>query len=440
MNRTNKFDVLVLIMVVLTVLVAPTQMALSLKAGPAHTVSDIGLSLADALLALTALVWGIGVLARGQLRQLRWPPAAAWVFLLLCVPSLFWTGSAPRGAAKLAQYIEYFFVAYLVFINTMITRRARIAVLVALLAGLVVNTGLAYRTYYMIPVDKGFTLSNVAGLLKDRSLFGAYLCLLVPIAGALALFARQIWVKVLGAILVLASAGVMLAGGPFIGLIVGLGVLVAMWNFRALPVYLGLVLVAVLAAMPMMRHDNRQILAESLFMFNEQGKDEGHGVSRRYLEWQAALKSLDPMQPPYAARWDYPRKVVFGHGIGLYEKEIELCWGSLPRANEMNETVLESDTQNQYVVLAITTGFASVLAFVWLLACYAHRARLTLIDSAEPLDKAIAAGVICAVIAIAVAGNFGLFVVRGVGLVLVCLAALAAAQRSATDREVSHEK
>ncbi len=143
MNRTNKLDVIVLVCVALTMLLAPTQLAVRIKAGPAHTVADVGVSPADIMLAVTALIWGIGVFAYKRWSQLRWPPAAAWVFLLLCVPSVFWSGSFKRSAAELVQYIEYFFVAYLVLVNTLVSKRARIAVLVALLVGLSANTVVA---------------------------------------------------------------------------------------------------------------------------------------------------------------------------------------------------------------------------------------------------------------------------------------------------------
>lgn len=428
MKTTSKFDVVVLVMVVLTVLVTPTQMAIFIKPGPEHTVSDIGLSLADVLLALTALVWGIGVIARGQLRQLRWPPAAAWVFLLLCVPSLFWTASMPQGAAKLAQYIEYFFVAYLVFVNTLATRRARIAVLAALLVGLAVNVFMAYRTYTTEAYSAAFPV-HVAGLFGYRNDFGAYLCVLVPVAGALVLLAREIWLKVVGLLLLGAAVSVMLAGGPFLGLLLSLGVMVGWRAFRALPVYLLLVLALVLLILPALRYNNREILTKSLFMYNESGKDEDHRVEKRFLEWQAALKALDPAQQPYRTQMEYYRKVLLGQGIGMYDKEILRFWERMPRPDE---DIMEHDTQNQYVVLAISVGFPAALAFIWLLASYGCQARRSLLNSEDDIDQTIAVGAVCAIVATSVAGLFGLIIVKGVGLVLVFLAAMAAAPKTST--------
>ena len=425
MNKTNWFDVLVLVMVVLTVLVAPTQWALKIKMGAEHTVADVGLSPADLMLALTALVWGIGVLVRAQLRRLRWPPLAAWVFVLLCVPSVFWGPSMRRGAAELVQYVEYFLVAYLVFVNTIVTRRAKIAVLAALFVGLGVNTLLAWRMYTTVLYSDAL-LADVAGLLGNRNIFGVYLCLLVPLAGALALLAAKVYTKAVGVLLVVLSVGIILAGGPFLGLLVGLGVLVAMWRFRYLPVYFALVLLVVLVGLPVLRYNNRQLLTESVFMYNEQGSSEEYRVAKRYLEWQAALKSLDPSQPPYFSRADYFQKTLLGHGIGLYEKEVERFMGTMPRAPQ---AALEQDTQNQYLVLAVSCGFPAALAFMWLLASYAHRARMSLLTSPDRLDKAITCGFIAGIVAIAVAGNFAPVIVRGVGLVLVCLAAMATGRK-----------
>jgi len=94
---------------------------------------------------------------------------------------------------------------------------------------------------------------------------------------------------------------------------------------------------------------------------------------------------------------------------------------------------METDTHNQYLVLAISVGFPAALAFIWLLASYAHRARLSLLTSADRLDKIIAVGLICALIAVVLAANFTVVIARGVGLVLVCLAAMSAAEKSPTD-------
>ncbi len=436
MNRTNKLDAVVLVCVVLTMLVAPTQLAVRIKAGPAHTVADIGVSLADIMLAVTALIWGIGVLVYKRWGQLRWPPAAAWVFLLLCVPSVFWAGSFKRSAAELVQYLEYFFVAYLVFVNTLVNRRARIAVLVALLVGLSANTAVAFLQYSRMQTGDPV---GIAGLLGNRNIFGAYLCLMVPVAGALTLFARRTWVKIVCAVLALAPMAVMLAGGPFIALLVGIGVLVALRKFSALPIYLAGAFVLILLVLPSLKHNNLDILTDSVFMYNEQGKTEGHRVLKRYLEWQAALKSLDPAQPPYTTRLDYTRKVLLGHGIGVYKNHIERFWGAMPTPIE---DIIEPDTQNQYVVLAVSSGFPAALAFVWMLVTFARRAGLGLAGpatQAKPLDKALLVGVLAGLVSVAIAANFALVIVRGVGLILVCLGAMAAAQSTASSGKAANE-
>ena len=161
-------------------------------------------------------------------------------------------------------------------------------------------------------------------------------------------------------------------------------------------------------------------------MYDEKGPDEDHRVLKRYLEWQAALKSLDAKQPPYNGTWtEYAKRLAFGHGIGVYEKDIERFWGAMPSPAE---NVIEPDSQNQYIVLAVSSGFPAMLAFVWLLATFAHQARMRMLTSGDRIEKAAAAGMLCGLIALAVAANFALVIVRGVGLVMVCLAAMTAAE------------
>ena len=412
--KTNKFDMLVLAMVVITLLTVPTQ----------WTVSDVGIEPAAIMMALTALVWGVGVLVRRQLGTLRWPPLAAWVFLGLCVPSLAWTANFSRGLVELLQFIAYFFVAYMVFVNTLVTPRAKKAALVALAAGLLANVAYAFRMYVTtlnvqhLPVD-------VAGLLGNRNVFGVYLCLLVPLAGAVALYSRPAWTRIIGAVLALISLGVVLAGGPYLGILVGLGGLVGCWRFRYLPVYIAFALTFTLFALPAMRHDNLRIMSESVFMYDEAVSPSDHPVQVRYLEWQQALKSLDPEQPPYVTKGDYYQRVLLGHGIGMYERNVARFRGALPYPDA---NVIEPDSQNQYVVLAITSGFPAALAFVWLLATYGYGACRTMLAGREPMDRAIAAGVIASMIAVAIAANWALVIVRGTGFIIAALAAMSAQQ------------
>jgi len=53
-----------------------------------------------------------------------------------------------------------------------------------------------------------------------------------------------------------------------------------------------------------------------------------------------------------------------------------------------------------------------------------------MLTSPDPTDKALAAGLLVGIIALAVAANFALVLVRGVGLVLVCLAAMTTARKT----------
>lgn len=419
MNRTSAWDWAVLIGVVLTVLAAPTQYSLRIPTGAAHTFADIGVAPADVLLAVTAVVWGIGVLAQRRLGSLRWPPPAAWIFLALCVPSVFWAGSRMRALAELAQYFAYFFVGYLVLVNVLATSKRRAAVVYALLVGLALNLGLAAWQYLA-----GQSAVQVGGALANRNLLGAYFCLLVPLASATDFFTGRVWLRLAGAILAVAPLFFIMAGGPFLALLVSLGIIIGIRNFRMVPAYLAAVVVLVIFIFPALPRNNAVELSRSLFLYDEQATDEGHQVARRYLEWQAGLKSLDSRQAVHTDRGTYIRHMLLGQGLGVYEKEIGRLWGAMP---DPKENVVEPDSQNQYVVLAVSAGLPAALAFVWLLVTYARGGWSALSSASAPLDQALAAGTLAAMVAIGLAGFFTVAIARGVGLILVTLAATAAA-------------
>jgi hypothetical protein len=87
-------------------------------------------------------------------------------------------------------------------------------------------------------------------------------------------------------------------------------------------------------------------------------------LSQRLLEWQAALNLF--MDGPY-----------FGTGIGTYQDEIGHFYRSFPKLNSS-----EPNTQNNFLIVAATTGIIGLSALLWLIL-YFLKMQISLIRSAH---------------------------------------------------------
>jgi len=400
----------------LTLCTAPTQWTL---------ITNPRLGLADLLLAATAGVWGLDILLTRGWRRL-WAARPHWTHLLftLCAAAAVCT-AVDRGEAlkELVQIFEYFIVGAMVF-AAFLRERDDTALVGARLVShppLFPTLGVVTAVVLALALVQYFSPAGhrsiacfaepktldiivnvlggrespllVGGTFGNRNVLGGFMTLALPLAAAGALGAvRGIAARIGCALLLLAGLTVILSGAAYWAVIIAV---VALAAARGVKVFIPVALVLVLwqaCVLPNLPRENDLCHFESVALYDDAGQP-----TRRYPEWQAAASMI--LTHPW-----------LGVGPGNYQRQVGPFYGQVPNATGP----AEPDIQNLYLVLGATCGLPALLAFGALLT--------TAIGSAQ---KAGRAGVVAALAAFSLACVWHPLLVRGLGLPLVFVLALA---------------
>ena len=377
-------------LVLLMLIVAPTQWSLRLPGGMHLTLADLLLAAALPLGLLTGL------------RPWRLPFVHA-LFLGLAALAVFGAGNRTEGIKEWIQLALYFGAGTLVA-GTALRQKGRRGLKLGVYAFL--GTGalivaLAAIQYWHGPQGDPLT---VRGSFGNRNVLGGYLALLLPIAFGLFLHATSWRMRLFTALLFLVGLSVCLSGPALLAIAL---VCVALAALRG-PGWLietGLVLmVGYTLLLPRLPRANEYETFASMALY-----DEGGMPTRRYPEWQAA--TMMTLEKPWR-----------GYGLGSYQKRVGSFYGVVPNATGP----AEPDIQNLYLVLAATAGIPTCLAFLALLlqgAAGSVRAAIR-VDRSAPIPG-LDAGIAAAVAAFALTAVWHPLLVRGIGLPLAMILAAA---------------
>jgi O-antigen ligase len=390
---------------------APTQWSFTAARG-------VNVSPADLLLLPVAGCWLPGILLTGRWRRLAprlgfgcgTAPHPFWRFwphaLLALIAAVSVGVAADRASAvkEVVQLTLYLIVAPLLVFDfvrpadALLPRRLAL-VLAALLAPLLINVTVAVAQYF----QAGLQDLAVRGLFLNRNVLGGYLALTAPILFGLAADSRRGWLRGGAIILVLLAAmSVTLAGAAYAAITLSLLLLAARKGarlFLATAVCLTLWQVCVLPRLP---RGNDLAHFRTVALYDAAGAPE-----RRYPEWQAAA-SLILTHP------------LTGVGAGNYQREIGQYYDVVPHATGPSEP----DIQNLYLVLAASLGLPAL--FVWMavlgraVCAAAGAARGT-----PTWQTGLAGGLMAGIGAFALAALWHPLLVRGIGIPLAAILALA---------------
>jgi len=381
--------------VLATLCIAPTQWALELR-------PKFYLSPADLTLAFTAGVWLLDIfITREWRRLLPLPPWQHLLFVALACASALTAPDRLAALKDLIQYTEYFIVGYLLFAAFLRSDpRAPKQALIALTAVTVLILGVALVHYFRPAVD----VLKVRGTFGNRNVLGGYLALALPILFGAVLGVRAPGCKLLLAILLVAGLTVNLSGAAFFAVAGVIACMAATRGFKLFIPVVAFLLVWQAFVLPRLPRDNDLAHFQSLALYNGAGN-----VERRYPDWQAA----------YSMALTHP---WLGVGLGNYQKNVGQYYDNVPRQTGPSEP----DIQNLYLVLAASAGLPALLAFLALLTgaeLAARTASNALLSSS--FNTSLAQGVAGSISAFAVMVVWHPLLVRGIGLPLVFLIALA---------------
>lgn len=373
-------------------IVSPTQLAL--EVAPRTFVS-----LADPLVWLVCLLWLVDRLQARALRDIRLPPIPAIIFVALAAVSVL-QATARLGALKeIIQYTEYFLVTAALIINTVRTDgalRRMVYVILGITSAILALAAVQYLTPGRIPLAVG-------GALGNRNVLGGYLALALPLAYGICLFSNKLPLRIWCGGIVLLGTLVCLAGATCLALLLSLLVLSTLRNRRTMLVFAAVALLLLLVVFPHLPHGHSQALLDSIALYEDDGTP-----TRRYPEWQAAVNLVR----------EYP---LTGVGAGAYQQNIGMYYGAVPDATGPNEP----DIQNLYLVLAASLGLPGLVAFLAMLVFGAGSAARGFFTSADDFRRGVSVGLLGAVLAFALNAVWAPLLVRGIGIPLAAVLALA---------------
>ena len=413
----------------------------TLAEGLGYASKTFSVALSDVVFALVVAFF---VACTTQLRawnRLWWPPLPCWALIFALVVSALHsptigaqiaeqgrplTEYSKAALAEIVQWAAYFLVAPWIFVNLMHDNRggalvSRRALAMASLGVAALLSGLAAFAQLEL-----FKLDAPRGLFSSPNVYGAFLALVAPLlleSEAQARGARAQLATTLAGVLVAAAllfTGVSL--WAIVALFVGLVAAIAARRGQLKVKAYRLAFVTALALVALVSWRGQSSLEPFRAPFTQLG-DAKEPVKKQFVEWQVATRFNTPRERAFAT----------GFGPGNYQSNIGTLYqyDSIP-----NEKKMPPDSNNLWLVQAMSIGVLGLGALVWVVA---HFWGLAWRAARLNPDDWLGAGVIGSLSAWIFVNFFHALVVRGAGLVLAFVFALAvvAAQEALKERNES---
>ena len=392
------------------------------------------IALSDVVFAAVVLFFVLRVTQMRAWKRLWWPPLPCWalIFALLISlvhsPSIGASGGLLTKESKVAladivQWTAYFLVAPWLFVNLIFDRREgalisrRTLALTTLALATLLSGALAMAQLQL------FKLDAPRGLFSSPNVYGAFLAFVAPLlieAEAESSGARAgSWVTALGVLATAAFLFTTVSLWAMLAFIIGaLAAALTRPGATRLKAF-RLAFVAAFALVMLVSWRGQS----SLYAFREPSSKLGDAkepVKKQFIEWQVAT------------RFNTPRERVFATGFGPGNYQLNI--GPLYQYDSIpNEKKMPPDSNNLWLVQAMSIGVLGLGALVWVVTYFWSLAwRAARHNSGDWLG----AGVVGSLSAWIFVNFFHALIVRGAGLVLAFVFALAvvASQTAAQGR------
>lgn len=424
----------------------------TLAEGLGYASKTFSVALCDVVLALTVLLFVVRTVQMKAWKRLWWPPLPCWALLFAALIALVHAENvheqvgAAIAAAKhfgprtlltkeskvaitvMIQFVGYFLIAPWLFVNllhdrrgeTLISRRdtAIAALFVAVAAGILLGDLQAFVFHRdnepntgPHAVDSSLIVQASAphGFFSSGNIYSGVLCILLPLFWALwgsrtsekfgPAFKFGLPLLTFGAFFSISSVPALI----FLAIGITAALLIPQTRGKAplgIAITLACLVITWFAAPTAVRD------ARASFLQLNSDKQE---VKKQFIEWEVAL------------RWNSPRERAFATGVapGNYQNNI----GKLYQYDGIpNEEKMPPDSNNLYLVQGVALGVLGLGTLLWVVGHFFGLARRAL--RTNPGDW-IPEGVMAALIAWFLVNLFHAMIVRGAGLVLAFLFALA---------------
>lgn len=406
---------------------------------------------ADVLCAGLLVLWALLALRSGRLRRLPRPtaPVVAWIavaILSVSAAALDAEGALSRagikaGVIEIAQIFLYFVFAYMLCADVL-NDLGRLRRACIVLLGATTVTVLWALAHYLLEAEA----FDVRGGFGNRNVYSAFLVVVMPLLLGVFVHERDRRLRYWSLALVPLAMLTML-GPPHVWLMAALCAWVAYVrgeDYRRI-LMPGILFLALAINIGLPR--NHQANVVELFDPYERGElykletggvetaefegEEGAPsdtliVKKRWLEWQPALAMMS-------------ENIALGVGAGSYQRRIgeTAYYGALPNVKKS-----EPDTNNFYLVIGASMGFAGLVCVVAMLALYWRWSGQIWLRAGSRIERGLGAGLPAAIVGIALANLFTSLFVRGCGTLwaLVFAMALVAIRESSSGRNATTQQ
>lgn len=426
----------------------------TLAEGLGYASKTFSLDFSDVAFALVFVFFLVRVIQMRAWKRLWWPPLACWALIFALLISALHSPALSKGIADnglsgkevkaaladIVQWAGYFLVAPWIFVNLMLDRRAGETISRRALAIGTLGVAALLNCAVGLAQLQIFTLDAPRGLFSSPNVYCAFLAICAPLlleaeadeepsaaskklglaeTPRLTKAARRLQ-RVVTALGVFVAAVLLFTGVSLwatLAFIVGLAAAALTRVGRLKVKALRLAFVAAFALVALISWRGQSGLSEFREPFTKLS-DKSEKVKKQFIEWQVATRFNTPRERAFAT----------GYGPGNYQLNIGPLYGydSIP-----NEQKMPPDSNNLWLVQAMSIGALGLGALIWVVT---HFWMLAWRAARSNSTDWLGAGVVGSLSAWIFVNFFHALIVRGAGLVMAFVFALAvvASQASQT--------
>jgi hypothetical protein len=369
-------------------------------------------------------------------RKIWWPPFPCWALIAALLLSIahsrplinavtesigdaeagfkamvmaFLTKESKEALAETIQFIGYFLIAPLLFVNLIHDTRHTVFISRRRLALWTFFGALSLVALFgVVQLAQGQEVPHA--LFGSPNAYGGFCAIVLPL-----LFARLTSARVTTPLAIgLSIAAVVVFAATIVSFWAILTILIALAFVGillrvSLRAFVALAVAGVLLLLLWPVQANlKAVRQQSYSLMHQSPETQKWQVKKQFIEWQVAVARLaDPREASFAT----------GAGPGNYQFNIGSYYARLP-----NEKKMPPDSNNLFLVQAINIGLLGLATLLWVIYRFAQIAFLAL---RKYRDDWLAAGVLGSLLAWMLVNCFHALIVRGTGVTLAFLLALA---------------